>query len=73
MVFWDLLGAIKKVYTEIYFSCASYELLVSNVAHQMNEKLLIQNKFSSYDSEISLTVEICSFLSGSKQQEKNYF
>ena len=44
--FWDLLGAIKKVNPEIYVPCGSYELLLSNVAHQMKEKLTIKNKFS---------------------------
>ena len=36
--FWDLLGAIKKVAHVRYGSCGSYELLVSGVGHQMNEK-----------------------------------
>ena len=38
VVFWDLLGAKKKVDLERYVSLGSYELLVSNVGHQMNEK-----------------------------------
>ena len=28
--------------------CGSYELLLSNVAHQMKEKYTIQNKFSYF-------------------------
>ena len=38
----------KKVNPETYVPCGSYELLLSNVAHQMNEKLTIQNKFSHF-------------------------
>ena len=38
MVFWDLLGAKKNVDLERYVSFGSYELLVSNVDHKMNEK-----------------------------------
>ena len=45
VVFWDLLGAIKKINPETYVLYGSYELLLSNVAHQMKEKLTIQNKF----------------------------
>ena len=33
----------KKVNPETYVPCGSYELLVSNVAHQMKEILMIQN------------------------------
>ena len=36
----------KKVNPETYVSCGSYELLLSNVAQQMKEKLAIQKKFS---------------------------
>ena len=60
----------KKVNPETYVPCGSYELLLSNVAHQMKEKLTIQNKFLHFKSQISLKFEICSFFSGSKQQEK---
>ena len=35
----------KKVNPKRKFSCGSYELLVSNVVYQMNEKVLIQYKF----------------------------
>ena len=35
----------KQVYPEGQVSCGSNELLVNNVAHQMNKKLMIQNKF----------------------------
>ena len=35
----------KKVNPETY---VPYELLLSNVAHQMKEKLTIQNKFSHF-------------------------
>ena len=63
----------KKVNPETYVQCGSYELLLSNVAHQMKEKLMIQNKFSQFLSQISLKFEICSFFSGSKQPEKNSF
>ena len=38
----------KKVNHETYVPCGSHELLLSNVAHQMNEKLTIQNKFSHF-------------------------
>ena len=33
---------------ETYVPCGSYELLLSNVAHQMKEKLTFQNKFSHF-------------------------
>jgi hypothetical protein len=36
----------KKINPETYFPCGSYELLLGNVAHQMKEKLPIENKFS---------------------------
>ena len=39
---------IKKVNPETYVPFGSYELLLSNVAHQMKEKLTIQNKFSHF-------------------------
>ena len=38
----------KKVNPETYVPCGSYELLLSNVAHQMKEKLTIKNKFSLF-------------------------
>ena len=38
----------KKVNPQTYVPCGSYELLLSNVAHQMKEKLMIQNKFSHF-------------------------
>ena len=38
----------KKVNPKIYVTCGSYELLLSNVAHRMKEKLTIQNKFSNF-------------------------
>jgi hypothetical protein len=38
----------KKINPETYVPCGSYELLLSNVAHQMKGKLTIQNKFSNY-------------------------
>ena len=38
----------KKVNPEAYVPCGSYELLLSNVTHQMKEKLTIQNKFSNF-------------------------
>ena len=38
----------KKVHPETFVPCGLYELLLSNVAHQMNEKLTIQNKFSHF-------------------------
>jgi hypothetical protein len=60
----------KKVNPETYVPCGSYELFLSNLAHQMKEKLTIQNKFSYFLSQISLKLEICSFFSGSKQPEK---
>ena len=44
----------KKVNPETYVACGSYELLLSNRAHQMKEKLMIQNKFSHFLSQISL-------------------
>ena len=53
--------------------CGSYELLVSNIAHQMKDKLMIENKFSNFLSEISLKFEICSLFSGTEQPEKNLF
>ena len=39
VVYWDLPDAIKKVNPERYVSCGSYELFVTNVAHQMYETL----------------------------------
>ena len=47
----DFLGPFwcnKKINPETYVPCGSYELLLSNVAHQMKEKLMIQNKFSHF-------------------------
>ena len=41
---------------------------LSNVAHQMKEKLTI-NDFSHFLSQISLKFEMCSIFSGSKQPE----
>ena len=38
----------KKVNPETYVPCGSYELLLSNVAHQIKVKLTIQNKFSYF-------------------------
>ena len=38
----------KKVNPETYIPCGSYELLWSNVAHQMKEKLTIQNNLSHF-------------------------
>ena len=38
----------KKGNPETYVPCGSYELLLSNVAHQMKEKLTLQNKFSHF-------------------------
>ena len=61
----------KKVKPETYVPCGSYKLLLSNVAHQMKEKLTIQYKFSHFVSQILLKFEICSFFSGSKQPDKN--
>ena len=48
----------------------AYNLLVSNIANQMKEKLMIQNKFSDFLSKILLKFQIWSFLSGSKQPEE---
>ena len=56
----------KKVNPETYVPCGSYELLLSNVAHQMKEKLTIRNKFSHFLCQISLKFGICSFFSGLK-------
>ena len=72
VVFWELLDAIKKVNSETYVSWGSYELLLSNIDHQTNEKLTIQNK-SHFLSQISFKFKICSFFTGSKQPEKNKF
>ena len=36
-----------KVDTKIYVSFDSYEMLVSNVPHQMKEKIMIKSRFSS--------------------------
>ena len=38
----------KKVDPEIYVSFGPYELLVSNVAHQLNEKWMVQNKCAHF-------------------------
>ena len=48
----------KKGNPETYVPCGSYQLLLSSVAHQMKEKLMIQNKFSNFKSQISLKFEI---------------
>ena len=42
VVFWDLVGTIKKILKD------KYKTLVSNVAHQINKKLIIQNIFSYF-------------------------
>ena len=63
----------KNVNPETYVPCGSYELLLSNEAHQMKEKLTIQNKFSHFLSQTSLKFKICSFFSGSKQPDKMSF
>ena len=44
----------KKVNPEIYVPCGSYQLLLSNVAYQMKEKITVQNKFSHFESQILL-------------------
>ena len=49
------------------------ELLVSNVAPQMKEIIMIENKLSFFFSEISMKFEICVLFSGSKQPEKIIF
>ena len=59
----------KKVNPETYVPFGSYELLLINLAHQMKDKLKIQNKFPHFLSLISLKFEFCSFFSGSKQPE----
>ena len=38
----------KKANPETYVPCGSYELLLSNVAHEMKKKLTIQNEFSHF-------------------------
>ena len=38
----------KKLNPETYVPCGSYELYLSNVAHQLKEKLTIQNNFSHF-------------------------
>ena len=52
----------KKVNLKKKVSCGSYELLVHNVAHQMKEKLMIQNKCSNFLREILLKFEEKKFL-----------
>ena len=42
----------KKVDPEKKVQCGSYELLVSNLAHVMKEKVLIENLFSSFSRQI---------------------
>ena len=70
-VFWDLFGATKMYLDpERYVSCGSYELLVSNVAHEMNVKLMIKKIL------FSLKFEIGSFSRATKQHKntfENYF
>ena len=46
--FWGPSLCNKKVNPEKYVPCGSNELLLSNVAHEMKEKLTIQNKFSHF-------------------------
>ena len=48
VICWDLLGATKKVNPETWAPCGSCKLLVSNIAHQMKEKLMIRNRFFSF-------------------------
>ena len=38
----------KKVNPETYVPSGSYELLLSNVAHQIKDKLIFINKFSKF-------------------------
>ena len=53
----------KKVNPETQVPCGSYELLLSNVAHQMKEKLMIQAKKSlSQSRPQELEVGPCSGL-----------
>ena len=44
----------KKEDPDRYVSFGSYELLMSNVANQMNDKWIIKNNFSFYLGKISL-------------------
>ena len=53
-------GTVPTMYKSICdflkdsFHVVVYELLVSNIGHQMNEKLLIQNKYSSLIGKLSI-------------------
>ena len=42
------MGRNKKVNPETYVPFGSYELLLINLAHQMKDKLKIQNKFPHF-------------------------
>ena len=61
----------KKVNAKTYIPWSLYELLVSNIAHQMKEKL-IKKRFP-YLREVSLKFEFFSFFSRLKQPEKIIF
>ena len=45
VVFWDFLGAIKKVNPDRWISFGSHEFLLSNVAQQINENECSQCQF----------------------------
>ena len=54
----------KKVDPKRKVPCGSYELLVSNVAHEIKEKLIIEHLFSFFLGEISLKFQMCFFFRG---------
>ena len=60
----------QKVNPETYVSCGSYELLLSNLAHQMKEKLTIRNIFSHFLSKISLKFEEKNPFSATQNNQK---
>ena len=43
VVYWDLLGAIKRETLKYMFHVCSFKLLLSNVAHKMNENKYLFN------------------------------
>ena len=60
----------KKVNLGTYVPCGSYELLLSNVAHQMKERLTIQNKFSHFEVNFYWNLKFVPFSVAPNHQKK---
>ena len=64
-----MVGAIKKKILKDEYQKNHLQKLVINVTHEINQKLIVQNKFIYYFSQLSWKFEIFSFFSGSNQQD----